>query len=95
MIPENKQTSQKEYCLLQKEHKGNKLVYVKNRGGEGKPNLTLWLQADSSGRAKINIRHSFKPKVKFWPKSGPELNNKMGNRTGIKRRRDTIDGIAT
>lgn len=77
MIPENKQIPQREYCLLQKEHKGNKLLYVRNRGEKKKPNLLL--QADSSGRAKIIIRHGFKSRVKFWPNNRPELNNKMGN----------------
>lgn len=48
-------------------------------GGKKKPNLTLLVQADSSGRAKITVRHGSKPRVKFWPNSRPEQNKKMGN----------------
>lgn len=44
---------------------------------------------------KSKDKCGFKSRVKFWPKSGPELNNKMRNRTEIKRRGDAIDGIAT
>lgn len=69
-------------------HKGSTVYFKKNtretnccmsetEGEKKKPNLLL--QADSSGRAKIIIRHGFKSRVKFWPNNRLELNNKMGD----------------
>lgn len=76
-----------------KRTQGKQTVVCQSQREKKKPNLTLWLQADSSERAKINVRHDFKSRVKFCPNSGSELNKKMGNWSGIKR--DTTDDIAT